>query len=301
MTEPRNLPARWEPNDFKAAIERRGDRLDALLAGTGIDRERFIGMTIQALAREPKLLRCTQESVLLSVLSVAEMGLVPNGAPGGAYLVPYGTEAGYIVAYQGLITMGMRSGALRDIYGKVRYEGDEFEVTEGSTPGIYHKPTLDPDRGNVTHFYAVAHLRTGGQMQHVMTLAEVEAIRDRQRNWEKTPWGTADWIEMGRKTPVRNLMKYIPQALTPMQATALAGEDRWLDAGEERPALSSRRQRVLAHVGGGAETAPVATEDANGNGTPAETETPDSAALDPRDGLPPLPPRGPVQQGETDE
>lgn len=283
-----NTVARWQPKDLEASIEQRGDRLDQLLAGTGIARDRFIGMTIQALAREPQLLQCTQESVLLSVLSVAEMGLIPSGAPGGAYLVPYGREASYIVAYPGLITMGMRSGVLKDIYGKARYEADEFDVREGSEPGIFHKPSLDGDRGNITHYYAVAHLRTGGLMQHVMTAAEVEAIRNRNKAWEHTPWRT-DPVEMGRKTPVRNLMKYIPQALTPMQALMLEGEDRG-SATIEPMQLSSRRARILNRLTGGAETGATDTETADEVKPHGEAETDPSAALggpaDPDEGMP---------------
>lgn len=272
--------ARWQPSDLQASLQQedRFDRLDALLAGTGITRERFVGMTVQAVAREPKLLRCTRDSVLLSVLSVAEMGLVPNGAPGGAHLVPYGTECGYIVAYQGLITMAMRSGVLKDIYAKARYEADEFDVTEGTNPGIYHKPSLNGDRGNITHFYAVGHLMTGGRMQHVMTQAEVEAIRNRNKQWERGPWAT-DPVEMGRKTPVRNLIKYIPQALNVVQAVALEGEDRWSEAAPAVPAANSRLGRIQRRLTGGAEPDAAADEgSADGNG-PEDSQDASAEAL----------------------
>lgn len=282
-----------DPKELEPILDRRGDRLDQLLAGTGIPRERFIGMTIQAVARQPKVLQCTQDSIVLAVLTVAEMGLIPSGAPGGAYLVPYGAECGYIVAYQGLITMAMRSGVLIDVYGKPVYSADEFDVVEGTEPRIDHHPSLSGDRGTITHFYAVGHLANGGRQQHVMTLAEVEAIRDRNRQWEKGPWGTADWIEMGRKTPVRNLMKYVPTALTPLQAQALEGEDRWADAPAEPRQMSSRRQRLLMHAVGGAEPDSTVTTGANGADSPNVNASDGVAALggpeDADEGMPDIP------------
>jgi recombination protein RecT len=280
----------WQPRDLQASLEAadRAERLDALLLGTNIPRERFIGMTIQAVARQPKLLRCTRESVLLAVLSVAEMGLVPSGPYGGAWLVPYGDTAQYIVDWRGFLKMAYRSGQLRDAYAKVRYSDEEFMVTEGTVPMIHHVIELSHAIDAVpTHFYAVAHLTTGGHVQHVMSADEVWAIRDRQRNWQSGPWAS-DPLEMGRKTVVRNLFKYIPEAITPQLAQALEHEDA-LDAAPA-PAvapLSDRRQRLLARYAG---------NDAAGDTPPPDTDEPTagvSAGLggpaDEDEGMPEIP------------
>lgn len=256
---------RWQPKDMEKSLDQRADRLGQLLMGTGVDPERFVGMTVQALARQPSLLQCTQESVLLAVLSVAELGLVPNGPYGGAWLVPYGREAKWIIDWRGMLKLAYRSGILKDAYAEVRYSSEPFVVHKGTNPRIEHEYGLvRPTEDAVTHFYAVAHLRTGGHVQHVMTALEVEAIRNRQRNWQKGPWAS-DPLEMGRKTVVRNLFKYVPEAMTPQLAAALDHEDS-LDTLEPVPVRvpTGRQARLLAAVGA-TETASEAGAGQNGD------------------------------------
>jgi hypothetical protein len=73
------------------------------------------------------------------------------------------------------------------------------------------------DRGEIIAFYAVARFTTGGHHFDVMTRAEVEAIRDKSQAWmafkagkiQSTPWGT-DFPEMGKKTAIRRISKYLP-------------------------------------------------------------------------------------------
>lgn len=264
LVEPKRLESLLQEPD-------RASRLSGLLAGTDISPERFVGMTVQAIARQPKLLRCTRESVLLAVLSVAEMGLAPTGAYGGAWLVPYGDQCKYIIDWRGFLKLAYRSGILKDAYAKVVYEADEFRVIEGTNPQIIHEPNLDADRGNIAWYYAVAHLRNGGHVQHVMSAAEVEAIRDRQPRWESGPWGT-DGPEMGRKTVIRNLFKYIPEAMTPELAQALEQEDAMDRVGPTNVTpISSRRARVMAALTG-AETDAAGAEEVSPGQAPPEVE-----------------------------
>lgn len=272
------------PRDFEQLLVAKEDRLSALLAGSEVKPEQFIGMTVQAIARDRKLMApdIDRESLLLAVLSVAEMGLLPNGA-GGAHLVPFNDkESGkrkvqYIVDWRGLIKMALRSGQLRAAWAHPVYEGDEFAYILGDRPMISHKPTLEPStRGNITHAYAVLHLTNGERVFEVMTIDEIEGIRKRSRAKDAGPW-VSDYVEMVRKTPIRRIFKYHPQVVTPQLAAALQAEDDWEDATPVNVTpVSDRRQRLLSHYGA-AEPSPLEADPAN-DSQPSGEAQPDGSA-----------------------
>ena len=93
---------------------------------------------------------------------------------------------------------------------------------------LVHKPFLTGDRGDIVGFYAVAKLKGGGVQFEFMSLSEVIAVRDGSSGWAtakrfgkeaKSPWG-ASFSEMGRKTVIRRLCKYLPMSVE--LATAIA-------------------------------------------------------------------------------
>ncbi len=271
------------PKDYEGLLLQREDRLAQLLAGTDIDPQRFIGMTVQAIAREPKLLApdIDRDSVLLAILSTAELGLTPTGR-GGTHLVPFHDKqtgkkkVQAITDWGGLIKMAQRTGQLRAAWAHVVYEGDEFTYQLGDRPSLTHVPTLDAStRGNITHTYAVLHLTNGERVFEVMTLDEVEAIRKRSRAKDSGPWVT-DYVEMVRKTPLRRLFKWNPAVVTPQLEAALQAEDDWEDAARgpstALATVSPRRQRLLDHLQG-AETASTAPEAADGDVPPPTAES----------------------------
>jgi recombination protein RecT len=287
------MPAETTALDTPKAIEgylaNREERLLALLSGADITPDQFIGMTVQALARDPRLLAPSidKDSLLLAILTVAEMGLTPTGA-GGAHLVPFWEGEGSsrrqkvepITDWRGFIKMAMRSGQLATAWTALVYEGDEFSYELGDTPRLYHTPSLSRAvEAKVTHVYAVAQLMNGAKLFEVMTMAEIEAIKSQIRNiGSNSPWVTHPG-EQYRKTAVRRLFKYLPVAVTPIMAAALQREDDLEGVGSAetpRPALSGRHQRLLAHATGA---------DAEGDGG-----TDSAAAAEPvNDGLPEMP------------
>ncbi|MBA2237552.1 MAG: recombinase RecT, partial [Lysobacter sp.] len=71
-----------------------------------------------------------------------------------------------------------------------------------------------------THTYAIATLTSREKQFEVLTSAQVEAVRaGRAHTWVSHP------EEMRRKTAVRRLFKYIPQAITPQLQFALERDD----------------------------------------------------------------------------
>lgn len=219
------------PRSLERVLYARADAdIAPYLEGTGITVPRFIRTVIHAVAAKPDILACRGSSIVMAVLDAARMGLEPTGQYGGAYLVPRKGEAHLEVDWRGFIRMAQREGAIRSASADVVYEGDVFTYRRGTSPGIDHRPTRgpsfgEPERGNVTHFYAILWLPDGSYIFEVMTAAEVDAIRRSSPMGTRGPWVDHP-VEMGRKTVVRRLFKYAPDVYNPALQYAIEREDR---------------------------------------------------------------------------
>lgn len=212
--------------------------------------DRMLKIALQAVRTTPALQECTSKSLLGAVIQCATMGLEPNTVLGHAYLVPFNKKSGnewikdvqVIIGYKGLIDLARRSGQIDSIAAHVVYANDEFDVSLGTEDRIRHVPFLGGDRGEITAFYAVAKLKGGGHAFEVMSKHQVDAVRDGSKAWQdavkckKTgtaPWG-AHYPEMGRKTVIRRLAKYLPLSVefataAELDALAEAGKPQGLD------------------------------------------------------------------------
>lgn len=205
----------------QALTEKRGAIAGRLPAHLNPDR--LIKIAITAAAKNPKILDCDRESIMLSVMQAAELGLEPGGALGEGYLVPYGRTCQFIPGYRGLISLARRSGQIVSIEAHEVYEQDEFTVEFGLDPKLVHRPTLKSERGEVVAFYAVARIVGGGVQYDYMPRADVDAIRKRSRAGNSGPWVT-DYNEMGKKTVIRRLFKTLPVSVELCRALEIQAE-----------------------------------------------------------------------------
>lgn len=205
--------------------------------------DRMIRVALTAMSRQPQLLQCTQASIIASVLTCAQLGLLPDGIIGEAYFIPFkNTKANrmdctVIIGYKGLCTLAMRSGMVKSVQARAVYQGDSFEYEFGLEEKLKHIPHGETDPSKITHFYAVVKLNSGGHVFNVMTRSEIEAVRNESANYkfaqykDSTIWGK-HFAEMGNKTVLRRLMKYVP--LSP-ELTRAVGLDEAGDAGIQKP------------------------------------------------------------------
>jgi recombination protein RecT len=180
-------------------------------------------ITLSNMLRNPRLMDCTQASVLQAVMTACALGLEPDGVSGQAYLVPYKDVCTLIPGYRGLIQLAYRSGEVLSIQALNVYANEKFERHVGAVPPIVHAPKPPDVRGAYIGSYAVATIKGGGCVAEFMWSAEVEAIRQRSKAKDSGPWVT-DTDEMRRKTVVRRLFKYIPSSPTMRQAVAIEDE-----------------------------------------------------------------------------
>jgi recombination protein RecT len=179
----------------------------------------------------PKLLECDKRSFLSAVMTCAQLGLEPDGYLGQAYLIPFKGKVQFIPGYKGLITLARNSGDVEsliarevranDIFGHWNERIEAYELNMASPEPPYHAPPKGKERGPVEYFYSVARFKDGGCQWEVMTLADVHMIRNRSAGWQsavqynktdKSPWST-DEVEMGKKTLIRRIAKYLPMSV----------------------------------------------------------------------------------------
>jgi recombination protein RecT len=206
--------------------------------------DRIMRTIMTAVRTNPELLDCSMDSLLAGTLLSAQLGL-EIGPLGHAYLVPFNRnqklangewrtvkEATFIIGYRGELDLARRSGNIASIYAYPVFEGDEFSFGLGLQPMLEHKPIGEDEPDKITHFYSVAHLVGGGYQFEVMTRAQVDAVMRRSKGsgkchqdkdgiWraEYGPW-QSDYAEMGRKTVLRRLFKWLPVSVEIQQAFA---------------------------------------------------------------------------------
>jgi recombination protein RecT len=191
--------------------------------------ERMVRVALTAVQNTPKLLECDRNSFYLAVLRAAQLGLEPDGILGQAYLIPYGKQVQLIPGYKGLIDLARRSGEVSNIIAKEVCKNDEFTVDFSQEIPFVHKPKLDGDRGDITHFWAMARFKDGGFHWDYLTKDEVIKIRDGSSGWKmslqyakrdaegnitelNSPWHN-HFVEMGKKTAIRRIAKFLPMSV----------------------------------------------------------------------------------------
>ncbi|MDN7729201.1 recombinase RecT [Burkholderia orbicola] len=200
--------------------------------------DRMLKIALGALRTTPKLMECTVESLMGAVVQCSQLGLEPNTPLGHAYLIPFEkkkkvgnqwvtdkVETQIVIGYKGLIDLARRSGQVVSIAAHAVHEHDHFDYAFGLDEKLEHKPAMSA-RGRVIAFYAVAKLVGGGHAFEVMSAEQVNEIRDASQNYkfardkEKTVWGQ-HYEEMGRKTVLRRLFKYLPVSIELASAAAI--------------------------------------------------------------------------------
>lgn len=213
-----------------------------------LNAERLLKVAQIAATTTPALAKCDVASLVGAIGQCAQMGLEPNTVLGHAYLVPFNTKrkdangnerwvnsVQVIIGYKGLIDLARRSGQIVSIAAHEVCEADRFDLVYGLDEKLEHRPAMG-ERGDVIGFYAVAKLKDGGHCFEFMSRLQVEQImRATQSKGSYGPWKD-NFVEMGRKTVIRRLAKYLPLSIEFQTAAALDG---MAEAGKDQNIESS--------------------------------------------------------------
>ncbi|HDZ13882.1 MAG TPA: hypothetical protein ENH60_03150, partial [Pricia sp.] len=165
----------------------------------------------------------TKESLLKSVISVAQTGLTLNPIAKEAFLIPRynnvskSIQIGLEPSYVGLVKLLTDTGSVTSINTQLVYAEDEFQINLAADDPVRHIPALK-NRENLIGVYSIAKLATGEKQVEWMEISEVHKIRDTSesyKSWKKdsgksTIWNTY-YGEMVRKTVLKRIYKYLPR------------------------------------------------------------------------------------------
>lgn len=210
--------------------------------------ERLGRLLLTLLRTKPELSECTFLSLMACLMLAAQYEL-EIGTP-QCYVIKrkrntakrgepdkWIAEAEFQIGYQGFIELIHRAHPGCRVAAHPLYSLDKFIHRYGyESETLVHEPAF-PNRGELIGFYAYF-VRGEHRACEVMTLPEVEEIKERttSRDWKTKeivgPWIT-DPIEMGRKTPLRKLWKWIPKTPQLNEAVQHLGLD--IEGIEKRP------------------------------------------------------------------
>lgn len=261
-----NAVANMKPKEKVAYFLRQKQGEIAKMLPRHLNAERLLKVAQIAATTTPALAECDVPSLVGAIGQCAQMGLEPNTVLGHAYLVPFNTKrkdaqgnerwvksVQVIIGYKGLIDLARRSGQIVSIAAHEVCANDQFELVYGLDEKLNHIPAMQ-DRGGVIGFYAVAKLKDGGHCFEFMSTQQVtEIMKATQSKGNYGPWKD-NFIEMGRKTVIRRLAKYLPLSIEFQTAAALdgmadGGKDQHLDeAFEGEYSLVPEDMPGLEHV-----------------------------------------------------
>lgn len=181
-----------------------------------VDWQRESMFALQAIEKNDYLRKIANEnpnSLRNAIINVAAIGVTLNPAAQYAALVPRDGVVCLDIMYRGLIKIATDAGSIRWVQADLVHEKDEFTYA-GKVGAPTHKANVfAADRGPVIGVYCVARTADGDTLTEVMSVDEINAIRDRSDYWKKKkagPWAT-DWGEMAKKTIIKRARKTWPE------------------------------------------------------------------------------------------
>lgn len=216
------------------------------LLGSEKEAMRFLSNVTTSIQKTPKLLECSQQSLITSFLQVAQLGFMPSDVSGEAYVLPYnsktGMQAQFQLGYQGLITLFYRSG-VKSIVAEIIYKKDDFSIINGV---ITHKPNIFDDRGVAVGAYVIATTQQGGDVSKVMSKDKIMAMGKRFSKSFKSqysPWNEKNDPElwMWKKTVLKQVAKLLPKNETIFRAVEQDNQDSVIADRKKKQARQQKR------------------------------------------------------------
>lgn len=206
----------------------------------------LLRVAVTTIQKNPLLLECTQQSLMQCVLECAQLGLLPDGILGQAYMIPYkDTRAGVRTAtlqigYRGIIKLAKNSNEVKYVVGEAVYACDKFKIEYAPVRSISHVPDIDNEhRGEVKKgnylpegfrgAYGLVIYKDDTIDFEYMPLHKIERIRASSQSGSKAdaPW-LNHFEEMAKKTAIRSLGKRLPLSADDLRRIV---QDEYREAG----------------------------------------------------------------------
>lgn len=262
------LATRQEPSVL-AAIKTAKSQFEGRLPKNlpnGMTADRFMFGLATCLQKNPALLKCNPQSVILAGYEAAELGVNLSPSLGLAYIIPYGETAQFQLGYRGMVQKTHETGAIATFFAEVVYENDKFERQFAPKRNIFHAPA-DGDRGAPIGAYALVQFKNSDTVEfEYMSKEQIERHRNHSKQPDSLMWKKF-WEEGWRKTPIRTLWKRLPLTNPELEKLAeLIDRDTEVEEPNGRLEVEADSPlRVMPKNNGGAGSAPAAEAPKNAN------------------------------------
>jgi len=192
---------------------------------TGISAARMGAIARTAMKRNESLARCSDTSILGSLMLCFQLGLEPNTPLGHAYLVPIGGQCELWIGFKGYLKLAYASGSFLHIGAREVYEDDELCLEYGMFPVCEHTPKGKKHlEEKPISYYATYRLKEAGGDVSAMTYSEAAAHGKKySKTFGRGPWST-DFDEMAKKTVLKKVLKYAPMSVEVSKAYNYEGK-----------------------------------------------------------------------------
>ena len=176
--------------------------------------DKMARVAMTALRTNPKLMEADPMSFLAAVMQLCQVGLIPDGFLGEAYLVPYRKDVNAQIGFRGFIELMKRTGDVQDVIPRVVYDKEPFTYEEGIDVILKHTPKSPSERGKeIVGVYNKIVFKSGYTSCHFMWKEEIDAIRKHTKFDGETSVWNLHYEAMAKKTVIRQHVKY--QSLSP--------------------------------------------------------------------------------------
>lgn len=223
-------------DEVRSAITKMAPQFKAALPAH-VSVEKFQRVVMTSLQMNPDIMNTDRRTLFMAATRAAQMGLLPDGREGA--IVKFGNQAQFMPMIGGILKLVRNSGEIASIDAQVVYEQDAFKYR----PGIDEVPVFEPDwfadRGAMKGAYAVARMKDGSAYVEVMSMKQIDQVRQVSRSRDSGPWKA--WPdEMARKTVLRRLAKRLPSS-TDLDG-ALDADDELFQPPVQQPPVQQENQ-----------------------------------------------------------
>jgi recombination protein RecT len=193
-----------------------------------LEGNRFLDLARLELKQDPKIMQCSQRSILNCIITAGILGLNP-GIQQHVHFIPRGRELRIELGFRGLVKLINDSPNLGYIDADCVYEGEDCTIIKGSHPKLTHSPSFDSERidANIVGAYAVLYFENTNHAPKftVLSRVEIDNIRNASAMKNGAPW--SKWYgEMAKKSAIKRLCKQIDLSYKVSQAIHVEDSDK---------------------------------------------------------------------------
>jgi recombination protein RecT len=203
---------------------------------------KFFSSVMADVQRNQKLLTCTPSSIINAYMTMAQMGFMPSGISGEAYVLPYAnskkqgdawikvTEAQFQIGYQGLVTLFYRAG-VEKIVAEIVRKNDKTSFVNGEITHEVDMSLSHGERGEAIGAYVTVYYNGMKQTKYMNGKDIIAHAQKYSKSYDPvgkhSPWNPANDAElwMWKKTVLKQHAKLLPKNETINRAIAEDNED----------------------------------------------------------------------------